>query len=389
MNNIVFCGMIPVNDIGASSSVYFKYIEGLLRISKQLEIVIVNEAINNNDINVFYESLNFPTNLNVNRINESTTLSFFPWSKYYYMYRLFRKSIYIDGMYDNIIFFDSELGFLNVISSAKNRILWLGDLSFELEWYNFIESNDRSIKGWLFMLFAFINKLLFYKFLSKKFDKIVCCSLSAQNRLNRINIDAEFLPFPYPSRKSNRVAILNSDNKKEKKFLFYGNLVGSGSTSGLKFLFNEILPSAREIWGKNNFEIFLGGRTKLPASYDKYIEFYPEVKYLGFIDDLDYTLNEFSALLIPISLPLGNRTRVLDGLSFGIPVVGHKALKRGNPFLIDNINCLLADSGPDFIAALSRICSDSDCRNYIISNGYATYDLTYNPSNNHAVQLLN
>jgi glycosyltransferase involved in cell wall biosynthesis len=154
-------------------------------------------------------------------------------------------------------------------------------------------------------------------------------------------------------------------------------------------LFNEILPNARKVWGINNFEIFIGGRTKLPQVYEKNLSHYSEVKYLGFINDLDSTLNQFTALLIPISLPLGNRTRVLDGLSFGIPVVGHKAICGGNPFLVDGINCALAKTGSEFISKLDKICEDSNYRNNIISNGILTYDLTYNPKNDHILQLLN
>jgi hypothetical protein len=389
MNNIVFLSNIPFNDTGASSSVYFQYLERLLKISSKLELVFINETIAENDIYLFSKILYFPNNLKCTILKESTTLSFYPWSRYFYIYRLFRKNIYFQKTFDNIIFFDSDIGFLNIKISGTNKILWLGDLSFELEWYNFIENNDRSFKGWSFMLFAFVNKVFFYKLSSKNFNKIVCCSLSAQYRLNRININAEFQTFPYPSRKSNREGILNSNFKKSRKFLFYGNLVGSGSASGLKFLFNEILPCAREIWGKDSFEIFIGGRTRLPKLYDPYIQLYSEIKYLGFISDLDSTLNDFTALLIPISLPLGNRTRVLDGLSFGIPVVGHKALKKGNPFLIDGINCLLSESGPEFVNKLNKICLDFKFRNKLISNGFSTYDLAYNPSNDHTIQLLN
>ena len=149
------------------------------------------------------------------------------------------------------------------------------------------------------------------------------------------------------------------------------------------------MPAARKTWGINNFSIIIGGRTKLPKIYDKYLETYSEISYVGYISDLKSFLKQFSALLIPISLPLGNRTRVLDGLSFGIPVVGHKALSNGNPYLINEVNCLLADTGNDFIIKLDRLCNNSKLYNDIIKNGIMTYDLTYNPLINHAQQLLN
>jgi hypothetical protein len=211
--------------------------------------------------------------------------------------------------------------------------------------------------------------------------------MSAQIRLNKIGVKAVFKPFPYPSLK--RTSLHKFSEVKEKKFLFYGNLIGSGSQSGLKFLFNEILPAARKIWGVNNFQIIIGGRTKLPETYNTYFQSYPELSYVGYIKDLKETLSMFTALLIPISLPLGNRTRVLDGLSFGIPVVGHVSLNKGNPFLLNGVNCLLASNGLEFINMLNKLCEDNVLYDSIINNGIKTYELTYDPNLNHAIQLIN
>ena len=389
MINAVICGIIPNKNDGASASVYFNYIEKILKISEDFDLFIINNKLidYDNKIEKLIEQLNHPINLKIHNFKLNTSINYIPWSKNFYLFKYFSKKIILEKPYDNLIFLDLEVGFLNIASVAVKKILWLGDLTFELEWYNYIENNNKSLPKFLSTLYYFINKIAPYKLLNSKFDKIVCCSFSAQIRLNRLGIKGKFLPFPYPSMNiaDNRISNFNS----EKKFLFYGNLVGSGSTSGLNFLFREILPNARKIWGKNNFSIVIGGRTKLPDLYEDYLNYYTEVSYIGYISDLGSTLKQFSALLIPISLPVGNRTRVLDGLSFGIPVVGHTALSYGNPFLINEVNCLLADTGLDFINKLNRICDDKKLYMNIIQNGIKTYDITYNPILDHAKQLLN
>jgi hypothetical protein len=389
VNNAIICGTVPDLNGGASSSVYFKYLEEIIQISDTVELFIIVNKISDFDlkINKLIEDLNNPINLKILKLNINTTIDYLPWKKEFYLYKLFKKKLVLEKFYDNLICFDIEIGYLKLKISAKKKILWLGDLQFELEWFNYFEENQYSIYKYLKMLYLFLNKLVPYKLASSNFDKIVCCSLSAQIRLNRLGINAKFLPFPYPSICQNQNEINNLT--RNRKFLFYGNLVGSGSKSGLNFLFNEILPAARKTWGINNFSIIIGGRTKLPKVYDKYLETYTEVNYIGYIPDLNSFLKQFTALLIPISLPLGNRTRVIDGFSFGIPVVGHKALSNGNPFLINEVNCLLSDTGDDFILKLDKLCTNDKVYNEIIENGKKTYDLTYNPKNNHAIQLLN
>ncbi len=389
MNNLIICNSIPEYSVGASSSVYFKYIESLLKISDNLEILIVDDKIKNiNDrIENLKTELSSPNNLNVKHLKSNTKLSYLPWESNFFIYRFFRRRISIEEKFDNLICFDIETGFLNIDCKANSKILWLGDLHFELEWFNYIESNNHSFYNSLKMYFLFLNKLISYKIINNKFNKIICCSMSAQIRLNKIGVKAVFKPFPYPSLK--RTSLHKFSEVKEKKFLFYGNLIGSGSQSGLKFLFNEILPAARKIWGVNNFQIIIGGRTKLPETYNTYFQSYPELSYVGYIKDLKETLSMFTALLIPISLPLGNRTRVLDGLSFGIPVVGHVSLNKGNPFLLNGVNCLLASNGLEFINMLNKLCEDNVLYDSIINNGIKTYELTYDPNLNHAIQLIN
>ncbi len=389
MNNAIICGIIPEEKGGASSSVFFKYLEGFLKVSNSVELFIISDKITEAElkVNKLIFDLNSPNNLKVTFLQFGTSISYLPWEKSFYLYKIYNKPIKLDNHYDNLIVFDIDLGYLKFESSANRRVLWLGDLHFELEWFNFFENSKFTFYGYLKMIFLFLNKLLPYIIVNSKFDKIVCCSLSAQIRLNRLGIKAQFLPFPYPSIRDNGNNFPKID--KNKKFLFYGNLIGSGSKSGLKFLFEEILPAARNKWGRDKFSIVIGGRTQLPEIYNSYLKEYTEVSYIGYISDLKLFMRQFTALLIPISLPLGNRTRVLDGLSFGIPVVGHKALSNGNPYLIDEVNCLLSDSGNDFINKLERLCGDSELYNEIINNGLKTFDLTYNPQVNHSKQLIN
>ena len=94
------------------------------------------------------------------------------------------------------------------------------------------------------------------------------------------------------------------------------------------------------------------------------------------------------SLLIPIPIKVGNRTRVIDGLSYGIPIIGHENLQLGNPYLIDGVNCLLSNNGDDFIENMNIITKDKDLYFKLINNGKQTFKLTYDPINKQSNFLI-
>lgn len=274
---------------------------------------------------------------------------------------------------------------------SARRILWLGDLQFEVTLWNFLEQKKklRLSKYPLRLISTLINytaQVALYRLVCRNFNKVVCCSKSAEARLRRIGVRAEFLPFPYPARKPINFESCSTDRR---SFLFYGNLLGTGSISGLEFLLTEFLPAAINEWGDGGFQLVICGRTDLSMSFQKRLLRYPEVKIIGYVDDLDKIMERSHAMLVPISIPVGNRTRVIDGMSSGLVVVGHTNLSLGNPFLINGINCLLANTGREIVQALEAVYRDEDLRKKLSRNARTMYELTYGDQVAHETLIIN
>ncbi len=384
----LFCSVIPNKFTGASSSIFYLYINQLLDSNFEIDLYIFTKNKKNDNVsaNLLKNSLN-NSSLNVILIEKDIQYSFFPWKKTFIYYQLFKQSILSNKSFNKIVCFDIASGFECRNIKANYKTLWLGDLSYEIEYHTFLEKlkyNKKEILNFFSMLYFFIIKATPYFFCRSKFEKIICASLSSKKRLNNLGLNALFYPFPYPNN-----SLFTKEFLSEKVFLFYGNLTGTGSTSGLKLLFEDILPCAQKKWGVGGCKILIGGRTPIDSKTKLLLEKFPEVEYIGFIENLEEIFSKINSLLIPIPIKVGNRTRVIDGLSYGIPIIGHENLQLGNPYLIDGVNCLLSNKGEDFVENMNKITIDKDLYSKLIKNGKETFKLTYDPINLQSNFLIN
>ena len=394
MRTAIILTSVPSEAAGASLSVYFLYISKLARVSTILDLYILGSA--DKDSLVGIEALRasfkgvhsvrfFLCPVQEQCVSNSLNIKIFSllWAPFKFEFSL-RES------YDSVICFDILAGAYLSPRTAGRRILWLGDLQFELTLWRFLESASsllpiRRFYLLLRVLASYGRQALFYFLICRRFDKVVCCSKSAEGRLRSIRVNASFIPFPYPARKQIGVDMCPSSTR---SFLFHGNLLGAGSTSGLEFLIGDVLPAAKREWGAGGFRIVVCGRTELSVTNRERLLNFPEVEMLGFVDDLESIMQECHAMLVPISIPVGNRTRVIDAMSSGLVLVGHSNLSLGNPFLISEVNCLLTRSGRDMVLALDRIFHDSELRAKLSGNARAMYELTYGDNVPHGSILL-
>ena len=383
----LFCNVVPNLSTGASSSIYYLYINQLLDSDYVIDLFIFTKSktVDNEYVKLLKKNIS-NVSLNVILIEKDIQYSFFPWKKSFIFYQLFKKNIFLNQEFDKIVCFDIASGFECRNLKAKFKSLWLGDLTYEIEYHTFLEKlkyNKKEIVKIFPMLYFFIIKASPYFFCRFKFEKIICASLSSKSRLTNIGLKAVFYPFPYQNNTT-----FSKEFVSDKTFLFYGNLTGTGSTSGLKLLFEDILPKAQKKWGIGGCKILIGGRTPIDSQTKLFLDKFPEVHYIGFIEDLEEVFSKVNSLLIPIPIKVGNRTRVIDGLSYGIPIIGHENLQLGNPYLIDGVNCLLSNNGDDFIENMNIITKDKDLYFKLINNGKQTFKLTYDPINKQSNFLI-
>lgn len=217
---------------------------------------------------------------------------------------------------------------------------------------------DKSIK----------NFILDYesKKLEKREDEVVSkydrCFLVSEKEKNYLINKTNFRHI-YTNTQAIKVREnIYAKDMKSNNLLFIGNMHTAQNKSSLKMIIEEILPKFRF-----EYKFFVLG--KYDKSVEDLISKNRNIELLGFVDDLAEILQDMKLALMPISFGTGIKTKILDCMSYGIPVVtnmvGSEGLSVSNQeeLFIFNKNEITHDS-------LLRILENEDLLEYISNNGY-------------------
>ncbi len=123
---------------------------------------------------------------------------------------------------------------------------------------------------------------------------------------------------------------------------------------GLMFLINQVIPLANYKFPKK-FEFHIFG-AKMPEKIN--ITHLPNVKYHGYVSDLQNSLSGMDVALIPSLCGAGMQQKIFEPLTIGIPSIVSSRGLAGYPFK-DKDSVLLAESATDFVIALGKMLSVS------------------------------
>ncbi len=137
--------------------------------------------------------------------------------------------------------------------------------------------------------------------------------------------------------------------------------------TGIHWFLHDVLPSL------NNINIHLIGKICNTIS-----EEYPNVIKHGVVDDIDSFYKKARIAICPMLSGTGIKIKVLEALSFGLPVVTNR---RGVDGLINKTNngCVVAEDSQDFANAITRLISDNNYYERIKSNGINYFSENHNP----------
>src|SRR5207253_1378397 len=106
---------------------------------------------------------------------------------------------------------------------------------------------------------------------------------------------------------------------------------------------------------------------------------HPSVKMLGHVEDIAGELRTATAMLVPNSIALGIRVRIITAFSHGVCVVSHRANTLGIPELHHEQNALIAASPEGLARETLRAMRDSDVRVRLGDGARATYEEAFHP----------
>jgi glycosyltransferase involved in cell wall biosynthesis len=288
------------------------------------------------------------------------------------------RKLAVEFMPDGIVCFDFLAAWLLDGVTSAPRLVWLGDLNFQSFWQHALyatrEDWRRAIHLPSMWLSCVAWKRLYARVL-RNAAQIVVAASSSETALGRLGIAAAYEPYPWPAVE----AAGHTDLPALPSFLFFGQLTGLGSRSAFHFLMERVFPLLRRQWGSGGFRIMLAGRGALPEWVRATVADKSEFQLLGFVEDLAAALASCHAVLAPIDVPVGNRSRIITAMALRGLVIAHRNTALGNPDLVDGETCYLAADAAAFAAAMAAAVDDPARRQAIIDRAFRCYSEHYRP----------
>jgi glycosyltransferase involved in cell wall biosynthesis len=380
---ILICSTgVPHPTDGASIVLFFHYVQQILRAGHTVLHLLLLEADHwdQQDVSDYTRTIKAAGDIEVvtERATRFAWPSFFKirfsldqGSAFYATARAFRP--------DAIVAFDIIPAGIVADVEARRRVIWLGDLQFltmRLHASYGLRENPFDMipfaKVWLASKSwrrAYIQNL-------RRADSVIVSSGSSVDELRLLGLSSSYEPYPWPS--DGRP--LDPAKKAEiPSFLFFGSLAGLGSRSALHFMTEEVYPKLVATWGTGGFRILVAGRGELAEWFKDAIANKPEFEWLGFVEDLDPLLEKSHAVIAPIVVPVGNRSRILTALAKGALVIAHQNVALGNPDLVNGKTCVLAKTVDEFVGAMQASVTDKAWARGIADGGRNCYETIFRP----------
>lgn len=258
--------------------------------------------------------------------------------------------------------------------------VWFGDLQYRSHWYNAVydlKGGEGSLGKLAFtLLYCVLWKRLYRKVLRDTKLAIVS-SISSEAPIREMGAELSvYLPYPWPD---GGAGLAPMEKFKTPTFIMFGTLSALGSKSAFDFLLTQVLPLLRAQWGGCGFEILIAGSRSMPAWAEKHLAASPEVKFLGFVDDLAALVSRCHAVLAPIAVPVGNRSRIVTAMSMQALVIAHASTALGNPELVSGENCYLADTAYAFAEYMQKAIDRPDLARQLGAAARETYIKSFEP----------
>lgn len=261
------------------------------------------------------------------------------------------------------------------------KLAWLGDLNFQTFWYHAWYAAKENPLHVLNLPIVWFRSLLWkkiYKDALQRMDLVIVSSKSSEDHLAQLGIPSLYLPYPWPNEAAPKETA-QTQHYLTPSFLFYGTLTGLGSRSALHFMIRRLYPRLLSLWGSNGFQVFIAGARNLPDWVRDELSRKPEFKYLGFVNDLDSLMSSCHAVICPMDVPVGNRSRIVTAMAKRAVVIAHPHTALGNPDLVHENTCYLPATIDGFVEYMKKAFERPREIEVITSNAQRCYETRFRP----------
>ena len=174
------------------------------------------------------------------------------------------------------------------------------------------------------------------------FDTVMCISADEQTFFSQFALKPRYYYVPFFMEKNER----KKESEPGYDILFIGS-DNPHNRKGIEWFFEKVVPLS-----DTSFRILIVGKIS------KYVEPRNNVTCLSSTGDLGEVYGKSRISICPLLGGTGMKIKVVEALSFGLPVVTTSKGLSGFPSKIDN-GCLVADSPGDFARAVHRLLTDN------------------------------
>lgn len=261
-----------------------------------------------------------------------------------FMIRRGARKIFKKNKYDIAIISYASWG--KIVDEIKNEKTYK-----IIDTHDFITGQSRNMKRWIGRIFQTEINLL------NKFDEIWTYS-----------VEEEYIYQQFTNKKVVLLPVSFTNNIKETKEDYKYDIIYIASqnvhnVNGAKWLYEEVLPHLE------NCKIQMIGK----ICYE--IEDHPLVEKHYLVDDIDQFYRNTKVSICPMLSGTGIKIKVLEALSYGMPVVTNR---RGVDGLISKANngCIVSDTGKEFADNIMKLLRDDafyeetrkSAKKYFLSN---------------------
>jgi glycosyltransferase involved in cell wall biosynthesis len=358
----------PASD-GTKRRIVENVIQGLIKEFDLEFFVISHEQVSMENVKSFeerYGKVHLFTHSKFSMLWNATTVLFskLPVQAKIFIYHdarlwLKRNVSRFDGVYVHEIRMTEY--FIGKINFPKNKII--------------IDFNDAISLHYVSALphLNFLKKLFYmfeYKRVKRYESKVlqyfqIFTIISEQDKAYLLNLDdkktyQKFISIPFGFNAPELTPI----ERKLPSIFFIGNINYGPNRDAVQYFLDKIWPIVR--LGIPGLSFTIIGKGNLPPKY-KSIE---GVKFTGFVEDASVIQN-YLALVAPIRFGGGVPTKVLEAMSFGIPVIASKEVTLGLDGLKNGeniITCSIEDI-EDWVKAIQKIYLDEEFRKKVGDSG--------------------
>ena len=163
------------------------------------------------------------------------------------------------------------------------------------------------------------------------------------------------------------------------RLLHLGSVNGLVGYESLSYLIGEVFPRlAPEVL--DGLELWVAGTLADSFYCNRILEIaksYPQVRFLGFVEDLRGMYAQVDVQVVGGVKASGLRTRIIESMVYGVPVLSTAEMAEGLSGLVDGENILLAKDASDFADRLTRLVTSPPDFDQLARSARETYDEHY------------